>query len=162
MKITIKNKGALLLNRVLNSVPYAVIFFIVTFVVTAVVMPIVLMKEMSEIAGQVSLVSFAVALIFIAIKVFDAYLYSKETFLKVDDKNVECGFSGFKKGRISFLNSQVQSMNVRQNLADRILGLSRVEITQISGKLTVYGFDFKEASDFVSKFNSKYKPSKQI
>lgn len=160
MKITIKNKGAFLLDRALSFLPYAVIFYMVAFIIAVIVMPLVLMKEISEIIGQISLVSLVATIFYMVVKLIDVYLYSKETFLQFDDNGVECVFSGFKRGRVSFSLSQVESMNVRQNLIDRILGLSQIEIVQVSGWLSAYGFDFKEASDFVGKFNSKHKTSK--
>ncbi len=157
MKIIIKKKFGLLINAFFGRFLYSVALFIGVFVVGMITLSIIYMEEMPSVLGRVTIISAGVSLVYLLYGLIDTYLYSRDSSLELTTNSINIIFSGLKKGTQTIPLSDVRNIIVHQSFLDRVLGIARVVITQITTSTTMAGFDYREASALMSEFNNKHR-----
>ena len=133
----------------------AIIAYILVFVLVIIFLPIITMQsDFGWIAVRSALLAAIFALIYLSIKLFDTYLYSRGSSITLTDQTLDIVYAGLRQGNQSIPLNDIRSVIVHQSLFERMFGTSRVIIDQIVKRTAMGGFHYAEAKELMLSMNN--------
>lgn len=109
------------------------------------------MSPLSVTISEVFLYSLMTALAVILLQVVSTVLYVQSTIIERKTATIEVLIGGFRHTTLSIPLNQLQNVLVHQSILERAFGLVTIQISQLSGFISVWGFPITRAQKFVQQ-----------